>query len=407
MHIDGKTYLTDAEIRHMTISARLKNQYFYYKKLNDARNSKFSWFNDKYKAIGHTEKQNKAFWQEHNLTKRKNYLHTKAFKKLSKQKKQAYFDMLSQIEQEHYIQRTFVKKYDEIQFHPTTNSELLSKLKERLYAQYGSAMFDNANFDEKADKPKSTDFYLPPIKTNQALTPKMTLPSGGTAKVASTYKQAYQNAVKRQDARNMTTDNFLKKYGKTEWNVRYHLSANEVNAKQVLKLNSVSKKAKQEAQARLDRAKQQDRLDKQLLSHKPSSTGLPLGKASAGGGGSYGCKALLCFAGGMHVAECRSTIRKVLRDMWKGRGFPTCIGYNGRVNAGISRIAFKKSESYQINGAVYCPDKKTFATRVSFRRNEDDEDIVYACDKVEINIPKDIAADKQHQKQIYYFNRYR
>jgi hypothetical protein len=38
----------------------------------------------------------------------------------------------------------------------------------------------------------------------------------------------------------------------------------------------------------------------------------------------YGCKALLCFAGGQGVAECQSTIAQVYKDLAKGRGFPSC-----------------------------------------------------------------------------------
>lgn len=38
----------------------------------------------------------------------------------------------------------------------------------------------------------------------------------------------------------------------------------------------------------------------------------------------YGCKALLCFAGGRNVGECQSTINSVLRDLAKGKSFPSC-----------------------------------------------------------------------------------
>lgn len=38
----------------------------------------------------------------------------------------------------------------------------------------------------------------------------------------------------------------------------------------------------------------------------------------------FGCQAFLCFAGGMHTPECQSTIRKVTRDLARGRSFPTC-----------------------------------------------------------------------------------
>lgn len=38
----------------------------------------------------------------------------------------------------------------------------------------------------------------------------------------------------------------------------------------------------------------------------------------------YGCKALLCFAGGKNVSECASTIAQVKRDLAKGKVFPHC-----------------------------------------------------------------------------------
>lgn len=38
----------------------------------------------------------------------------------------------------------------------------------------------------------------------------------------------------------------------------------------------------------------------------------------------HGCKAYLCFAGGMAFPECEPTIRKVKRDLARGRGFPQC-----------------------------------------------------------------------------------
>ena len=37
-----------------------------------------------------------------------------------------------------------------------------------------------------------------------------------------------------------------------------------------------------------------------------------------------GCKALLCFAGGRNVSECQSTINSVLRDLARGKSFPSC-----------------------------------------------------------------------------------
>ncbi|MCL1624207.1 hypothetical protein M2R47_08160 [Moraxella sp. Tifton1] len=38
----------------------------------------------------------------------------------------------------------------------------------------------------------------------------------------------------------------------------------------------------------------------------------------------FGCQAFLCFAGGIHTPECQSTIRKVTRDLARGKSFPVC-----------------------------------------------------------------------------------
>lgn len=38
----------------------------------------------------------------------------------------------------------------------------------------------------------------------------------------------------------------------------------------------------------------------------------------------FGCKAVLCFAGGQGLAECASTIAEVKKRLAKGKGFPHC-----------------------------------------------------------------------------------
>lgn len=38
----------------------------------------------------------------------------------------------------------------------------------------------------------------------------------------------------------------------------------------------------------------------------------------------YGCRAVLCFAGGKGVSECISTINQVRKDLARGKGFPHC-----------------------------------------------------------------------------------
>lgn len=38
----------------------------------------------------------------------------------------------------------------------------------------------------------------------------------------------------------------------------------------------------------------------------------------------FGCKAVLCFAGGKGLSECASTITEVKKRLAKGKGFPHC-----------------------------------------------------------------------------------
>ncbi|QIT19991.1 hypothetical protein [Acinetobacter pittii] len=38
----------------------------------------------------------------------------------------------------------------------------------------------------------------------------------------------------------------------------------------------------------------------------------------------FGCKAVLCFAGGKGLSECASTILEVKKRLAKGKGFPHC-----------------------------------------------------------------------------------
>jgi len=48
----------------------------------------------------------------------------------------------------------------------------------------------------------------------------------------------------------------------------------------------------------------------------------------------YGCAALLCFAAPMNpmsISECVPTVKRVFRDLFKGRGFPHCSMSSGGV----------------------------------------------------------------------------
>lgn len=52
----------------------------------------------------------------------------------------------------------------------------------------------------------------------------------------------------------------------------------------------------------------------------------------------HGCKAIMCFSGGMGLSECQSTIKKVYKDLAKGKSFPHC-SFIGGSNDGNSQNA--------------------------------------------------------------------
>lgn len=106
----------------------------------------------------------------------------------------------------------------------------------------------------------------------------------------------------------------------------------------------------------------------------------------------YGCEALLCFAGGKNVSECQPTIKRVLKDLAKGKGFPHCtfVGSNGQEESASGVSVNRYTERW--NNKV-CRDGQTRSTRTIGG---------YYCKTIEINIDPQYAADKEHQRQ--YFN---
>lgn len=111
-----------------------------------------------------------------------------------------------------------------------------------------------------------------------------------------------------------------------------------------------------------------------------------------------GCKAILCFAGGMHEPECRSTIREVLHDISRGKPFPTCKGYEGE-----DITASARTEIHQIKSADFiCPDKKT--PPVMTLGNSRNDIYKHFCKRVDVTVPVGIAANAEYQHQIHYYH---
>lgn len=145
------------------------------------------------------------------------------------------------------------------------------------------------------------------------------------------------------------------------------------------------------------------------LALKASGACLALTLSSQAFASDFGCKALLCFAGGKGVSECQPTIKKVIRDMAKGKGFPHCslvgggssssgaigLGESGTTkNLTDSMITVKRYTETQRRGGM-CKDGETQARRIF--------NSYYVCPTIEINIPPEYSADEKHQKQIYNY----
>lgn len=109
----------------------------------------------------------------------------------------------------------------------------------------------------------------------------------------------------------------------------------------------------------------------------------------------YGCEALLCFAGGKGLSECQPTVKRVLKDLSKGKGFPHCslvnasggnAGEQNYVKAGVYRERWS-------NGKV-CRDGQT----MPFRSNKK-----WYCNTIQIDVKPEYASDKAHQTQYYNY----
>lgn len=122
---------------------------------------------------------------------------------------------------------------------------------------------------------------------------------------------------------------------------------------------------------------------------------LAVGGCSYASASDYGCEALLCFAGGKNVSECKPTIKRVLKDLAKGKGFPHCSfsGPNGNSGSSDSLVSTNRFRDYVPRGRSYCPDGETRPRRLSHTAY---------CNTIEIKIDPSIAADQDHQRQ--YFN---
>ena len=107
----------------------------------------------------------------------------------------------------------------------------------------------------------------------------------------------------------------------------------------------------------------------------------------------YGCEALLCFAGGKNVSECKSTIKRVIKDLAKGKSFPHCSFSGPSGNSGSSENLVSTRLFTERWYSPICRDGETRAARSIAG---------YQCKTIEIKVDPSIASDQSDQTQ--YFN---
>lgn len=114
----------------------------------------------------------------------------------------------------------------------------------------------------------------------------------------------------------------------------------------------------------------------------------------------FGCQALLCFAGGKGVAECQSTIRKVIRDLARGKGFPVCT-FEGPKKTIQSSENLVNTRLYRKpwNARQVCQDGETMPKRLGRYGYRN-----YYCPTIEVKLDPSIVADKSYLIQEYNYD---
>ena len=111
----------------------------------------------------------------------------------------------------------------------------------------------------------------------------------------------------------------------------------------------------------------------------------------------YGCQALLCFAAAnpRGISECVGTVNRVVRDLARGRGFPTCTFSSP---SGSSLGSSNNNPSIPISAerrfitpSPYCPDR---AVRAQGNRGS------YYCRYIEMTYQDENG--RPINRQIYY-----
>lgn len=123
-------------------------------------------------------------------------------------------------------------------------------------------------------------------------------------------------------------------------------------------------------------------------------TALPLlALSNVANASDFGCEALLCFAGGKNVGECQPTIKKVLKDLAKGKSFPHCdlVGSSGSSGDNVQVKHYTTTQRSPICKDGVTRGKRTF--------------IGYQCPTIEINIKPDFALDPKHQQQFFNYSK--
>lgn len=99
------------------------------------------------------------------------------------------------------------------------------------------------------------------------------------------------------------------------------------------------------------------------------------------------------------MSECRSTIKKVVRDMARGKAFPHCAFVSADGSNGSDDIIKTRMYLHKIKGGdKHCPDGETKRNPISTNSNA-------FCNAIEIKIKEGYVADKDHETQIFFYEK--
>lgn len=104
----------------------------------------------------------------------------------------------------------------------------------------------------------------------------------------------------------------------------------------------------------------------------------------------FGCKAVMCFAGGKGLAECQDTIKEVKKRLAKGKGFPHCTFVNDDGSSSPSIVSQSNVWTRKLGKRNnVCPD----GTKTSWYKDKN-----FRCNAISVTF-KGVNEDGSNQTQ--------